>query len=63
MVCIRDDAQRKINGLSPVNSNIVATVLHDQDFWCCLDQLVRTIKPFVNAIGNVESHNANFAYA
>ncbi|KAF6759090.1 ribonuclease H-like domain-containing protein [Ephemerocybe angulata] len=60
IICVRDDARRKINGLSPVNPDVLA-IVHDQDFWRRLDQLARVIKPLVDAIGNVEARDANLA--
>ncbi|KAF8517692.1 hypothetical protein BU17DRAFT_30782, partial [Hysterangium stoloniferum] len=53
--CLRPDAQKKEKGLSPVAADVVETVLRDRDFWPCLNQLIRVIKPLVDAIGNVES--------
>ncbi|KDR66641.1 hypothetical protein GALMADRAFT_80557, partial [Galerina marginata CBS 339.88] len=60
-VCIRPDAQKKINGLSPVANDVVTIVLHTQEFWGKLQQLLRFVKPLVDAIGNVEARDANLA--
>ncbi len=60
-VCIRENAQRKINGLSPVAPGVVETVLRDGEFWQHLRQFHQTIMPIVNAIGNLESRQATLA--
>jgi hypothetical protein len=60
-ICIRDDAQRKIGGLSPVSRDVVDTVLHDRNFWPRIDQLIKTTKPIVDAIGNLECREASLA--
>ncbi|KAF9237795.1 hypothetical protein BU15DRAFT_88612 [Melanogaster broomeanus] len=60
-VCLRPGAQRKINNESPVASNVVETVLHDRFYWKHLEQLVKTTKFLVDAIGNVESRQASLA--
>jgi hypothetical protein len=57
-ICIRPDAQKKTNGLSPVAPDVIGIVLRDKDFWPHLKQLVKVIKPIVDAIGNVEAHDA-----
>lgn len=59
-ICTRDDAQRRVGGFSPVNADIIDTVL-DCQFWDMLDQLVRSTKPIVDAIGNLESRQATLA--
>lgn len=59
-ICTRDDAQRRVGGFSPVNADVVDTVL-DRRFWDLLDQLVRSTKPIVDAIGNLESQQATLA--
>ncbi|KAI0056370.1 hypothetical protein BV25DRAFT_1978033, partial [Artomyces pyxidatus] len=60
-VCIRDDAQRKIGGLTPVNAAVVETVLYDRTHWALNDQLIRTCKPLVDLLGNIESRDATLA--
>ena len=60
-VCFRPDAQKKMNGLSPVASDVVTIVLHTQEFWRKLHQLLKFVKPLVDAIGNVEARDANLA--
>ncbi|KAF5342879.1 hypothetical protein D9758_016087 [Tetrapyrgos nigripes] len=60
-VCIREDATKKTNGYSPVAADIVHLVLHDNTFWDWLNQLLRVIKPLVDAIGNLEAQDTNLA--
>ncbi|KAF8956104.1 ribonuclease H-like domain-containing protein [Flammula alnicola] len=60
-VCFQPEAQKKTNGLSPVASDVVMIVLHTQEFWRKLQQLLRFLKPLVDAIGNVEARDANLA--
>lgn len=36
-------------------------MLHDRTFWQWLDQLIKTVKPIVNAIGNLESREVSLA--
>jgi hypothetical protein len=50
-----------MNGLSPVTLDVIATVLCDTDFWPHLKQLVKVVKPIVDAIGNVEARDARLA--
>ena len=52
------DAQKKTNGLSPVAMDIVQIVLADPDYWPRLKQLIKTMKPIVDTIGNLESCEA-----
>jgi len=54
-ICVHPDTQWKTNGLSPVSSNVIDTVIHDPNYWSCLEQLIKTCKPLVDAIGNLES--------
>lgn len=58
---MRQDAQRKTNNLSPVSASVVASILYTREFWPLLEQLLLTIKPLVDAIGNLESREANLA--
>lgn len=60
-ICVRPDAQKKTNGLSPVPQDIIKLVLIDPDYWPRLTQLIKTCKPIVDAIGNLESHDATLA--
>jgi protein-tyrosine-phosphatase len=60
VTCLRPDAQKKTNGLSPVNRDVVDLVLN-RDHWCYVDQIIRICKPIVDAIGNIESRAANLA--
>ncbi|KAH7918267.1 hypothetical protein BV22DRAFT_1024858, partial [Leucogyrophana mollusca] len=61
VICVRPDAQKKIQGLSPVAQDIVGTVLRDEEFWPAIDQLIKTVKPVVDTIGNCESREASLA--
>ena len=60
-ICIRREAQKKINGLAPVSSDVVTTVLSTPPFWTLLRQLIKTTKPLVDAIGNLETREATLA--
>lgn len=60
-VCVRTEAQRRTGGFTPVASDVVATVLHDTEFWNAIGQLIRTPKPLVDAIGDCESRDASLA--
>jgi hypothetical protein len=41
--------------------DIIKIVLHDLKLWTGLSQLIKTTKPLVNAIGNLESWEASLA--
>jgi len=58
---VRTDAQKKTNGLSPVAADVVKIVLADPDYWPRLKQLIKTMKPIVDTIGNLESREASLA--
>jgi hypothetical protein len=58
---MRPDAKKKTNGLAPVASEVINTILNDPPYWRLLEQIVTTIKSIVNAIGNVESRQASLA--
>ena len=58
-ICVQPDAQRKTNGLSPVLAEVIQIMIWDSQYWSLLKQLIKTCKPLVDAIGNLESHNAN----
>jgi hypothetical protein len=59
-LCSRDGAQHKINGLTPVNEDIVTTVF-DLTRWRMTDQIIQICKPLVDIIGDVESRDATLA--
>lgn len=59
-LCTRDAAQRKVNGLTPVNEDVVQTVFN-LSRWKLTDQLIRICKPLVDIIGDVESRDATLA--
>ena len=50
-----------MNGESPIVSDVVEINLHQCNYWKCLEQLVKTTKFIVDAIGNLESHQASLA--
>ena len=60
-ICVWPNAQWKTNGLSPVSSEVINTLIHDPNYWSCLEQLIKTCKPLVDAIGNLESRDADLA--
>ncbi|KAF9231952.1 ribonuclease H-like domain-containing protein, partial [Melanogaster broomeanus] len=60
-VCLRPGAQQKTNNESPVAFDVIETILHDRFYWKRLEQLVKTTKSLVDAIGNVESRRASLA--
>ncbi|KAI0310028.1 ribonuclease H-like domain-containing protein [Amylostereum chailletii] len=60
-ICLRPDAAKKMQGLSEVSKDVRNTVLYDAAYWPHLDQLIRTTKPIVDAIGNLESRDAMLA--
>ncbi|KAJ7755888.1 ribonuclease H-like domain-containing protein, partial [Mycena metata] len=60
-ICIRPDAQKKTNGLSPAAPDIITIVLNTPEFWPLLAQLTRIAKPIVDALGNCESRQATLA--
>jgi hypothetical protein len=47
-------------GLSPVNNNVI-TIVFDTVHWSYINQIIKLCKPIVDAIGNLESHNATLA--
>ncbi|EIN03308.1 hypothetical protein PUNSTDRAFT_31961, partial [Punctularia strigosozonata HHB-11173 SS5] len=59
-IAIRDDAQRSIRGLSPVNKDVLAFIM-DSSHWLQNDQLIRITRPLVDIIGNIEGRDANLA--
>lgn len=61
LICFRPDAQKKTNNLSPVAPDVVTTILHDTQVWHRLNQLIKTTKPIVDAIGNLESRESSLA--
>ncbi|RPD67877.1 hypothetical protein L226DRAFT_548734 [Lentinus tigrinus ALCF2SS1-7] len=61
-ICYRQDAEKSTNGLSIIPKAIRETVLGGTEtFWPLLNQFIRTTKPLVDAIGNVEAHDATLA--
>ncbi|KAF9241820.1 ribonuclease H-like domain-containing protein [Melanogaster broomeanus] len=60
-ICIRPDAQRKTNNQSPVAPDVVDIVLHERNYWKRLEQLIKTTKFLVDALGNIESRQASLA--
>ena len=58
-LCVWPGAQQQINEESPIASNIVEIILHQCEYWKHLERLVKTTKPLVDAIGNLESCQAS----
>jgi hypothetical protein len=44
-----------------VAPDVIGIVLQDEEFWPHLRQLVKVIKPIVDAIGNVEARDTGLA--
>ena len=59
MICVRGDAIRPQNGLSPVNKDVIEIVVLRKDHWDLNQQIIDICKPLVDIIGNVESRDAN----
>lgn len=59
-VCMRDDTQRSIRGLTLVAKDVIATVF-DIERWNLMDQLIHICKPLINVIGDVEARDATLA--
>ncbi|KAG1807686.1 uncharacterized protein BJ212DRAFT_1303393 [Suillus subaureus] len=55
------EAQRRVNGQTPVAADVIKTVIHTPNYWNYLDQMVRTTKFIVNTIGNIENRDCNLA--
>ncbi|KIK78108.1 hypothetical protein PAXRUDRAFT_17058 [Paxillus rubicundulus Ve08.2h10] len=60
-ICIHPDAQRKVNNQTAVAADIINTVLYDCFYWQWLEQLIKTTKPIIDAIGNTESRQTSLA--
>ena len=58
---IRRDAQRSVNKLSAIPLNIQSAIVGASAIWPQVDQFVRTVKPLVDAIGNLESRDTTLA--
>ena len=57
-IVTRPEARRAINGLSPVKAEVVKIIQDaDDKFWPMLDQVLRIIQPFVDAIALCESRS------
>ncbi|KAG1814443.1 uncharacterized protein BJ212DRAFT_1300720 [Suillus subaureus] len=52
------NAQKKTNNLSPVAPEVIKTVLSDMEYWPHLGQFIKTCKPIVDVIGNLELWDA-----
>ena len=59
--CIREDAMRRIGGLTAIPRDIVNLIIADLQYWNILQQFVKICKPIVDAIGNLESRTASLA--
>ncbi|KAG2336964.1 hypothetical protein BDR05DRAFT_978652 [Suillus weaverae] len=53
--------KKKINGQTPIAADVTKTVIRTPDYWNYLDQMVRTAKFIVDAIGNIENRDCNLA--
>ncbi|KAG2155367.1 uncharacterized protein EDB93DRAFT_1130321 [Suillus bovinus] len=60
-LCLWEDAQKKIGGLSPVAPDIVTIVLRNAEFWPAIEQGIKVMKPIVDLIGDEKSHNSSLA--
>jgi hypothetical protein len=60
-ICLREDAQKKIGGLSPVAPDIITIVLRDAEFWPAIEQGINIMKPIVDLIGDEESRESSLA--
>ncbi|KAF5344486.1 hypothetical protein D9758_014132 [Tetrapyrgos nigripes] len=60
-ICCCLDANEKENGFSCIKAEVIEIVQATTTFWKRLDQLIRVTKPLVDAIGNLESREANLA--
>ncbi|KAG2356416.1 hypothetical protein BDR07DRAFT_1380799 [Suillus spraguei] len=60
-ICVWPDTQKKTNNLSPVAPEVIKTVLYDPLYWPHLSQFIKTCKPIVDAMGNLESRDATLA--
>lgn len=59
-ICSRADAQRSVNGLSPVKPHVI-DVVFDQKHWRCNHLLIKITKPLVDAIAKLEGRNVTLA--
>ena len=59
-LCMCDNAQRSVRGLTPVAKDVVAMVFNI-DRWCLTDQLICICKPLVDVISDVEACDATLA--
>jgi hypothetical protein len=50
-----------VDGLSPVNKDIVELVVVNRGHWDLNQQIIDICKPLIDIIGNVESRDANLA--
>ncbi|KAJ7586163.1 hypothetical protein C8J56DRAFT_1052524 [Mycena floridula] len=60
-ICLCPDALKKTEGFTPVKADVVKTILYDEEFWPHISQVLKVVKPLVDAIGNLESRNINLA--
>lgn len=61
IICIQPDAVRKTDGLSPVAPDVISIVIRDEEFWLGVEQLIKTMKPVVDTIGDCETREASLA--
>ena len=55
MICLRENAQKKVDGLSPVAADVINTIVSNLEFWVLLKQFHQTVALVVDTIGNLES--------
>lgn len=60
-ICIREDAQRRVDGLSSIPRDVIDLITSNASYWKILQQFIKTCKPIVDAIGNLESRNVTLA--
>ncbi|KAG1787732.1 ribonuclease H-like domain-containing protein, partial [Suillus plorans] len=61
LICMHPDAKKKTNGLAPITSEVINTILNDLPYWRLLEQIVTTVKFIVDAVGNLKSRQASLA--
>ncbi|KAG1735804.1 hypothetical protein EDB19DRAFT_1830154 [Suillus lakei] len=60
-ICLHPEAQKRVNGQTPIAVDVIETVIRTLNYWNYLDQMVRTTKFIVDAIGNIENRDCNLA--
>ena len=60
MLCLHEDARKKVSNLSLVTLKVIWLV-SDDSYWELLNQMIMVCKPIIDVIGNLESWDANLA--